>query len=101
MRFYVQRVSGTLPLGVSVRYTGIDGGAARDPGRRDHVADDGAWSVTLPTPLLANLLVPVQALGTAPTDPTLATGAVRFVFTAPPGTAWLVDDVYVDPYSRH
>lgn len=100
MRFYVQRLSGTLPLGVSVRYTGIDGrtheipvGAVTSP--------TGQWSVTLPTPLLANLVVPIQALGANPTDPTRATGAVRFVLTAPRGTAWLVDDVYVDPYSRH
>ena len=100
MRFYVHRVGGTLPLAVSVRYTGTDGATHEIPvGAVTSAA--GAWSVTLPTPLLANLLVPVGPVGTAPTDPTLATGVVRFVFTAPAGTAWLVDDVYVDPYSRH
>ena len=100
MRFYVQRVDGALPLGVSVRYTGIDGRAHEIPVGAV-TSPTGAWSVTLPTPLLANLVVPVRAIGAAPTHPTLATGAVRFVFTAPRGTAWLVDDVYVDPYSRH
>ena len=99
MRFYVQRTGVPLPLLVSVRYTGVD--------RRTHEVPvgevaplTGAWTVTLPTPLLANLVVPIQASGVSPADPTLPTGLVRFVFAAPAGTTWLVDDVYVDPYSR-
>jgi hypothetical protein len=99
-RFYVQRVSGVLPLSLSVRYTGIDRRTHEIPVGAITPPTTGAWAVTLPMPLLANFVVPVQALGTAPTDPTLATGAVRFVLTAPAGTSWLVDDIYVDPYSR-
>ena len=102
MRFFVQRQVGSLalPLGVSVRYTGDDRRTYETPIAQIAPVTSGVWTPTPPTPLIANLLPAVQAVGTAPTDPTLATGTVRFVFTAPAGTSWLVDDVYVDPYSR-
>ena len=51
----------------------------------------GGWDVTLPTPILAN----VVALASGGPTP------VRLVLTPSPGSGWEVDDVYVDPYRRH
>lgn len=53
-----------------------------------HLDPTGRWAPTLPMPVVANLLT---LLG--------GPGDVRFEFVS--GGDWLVDDVYVDPYSKH
>ncbi len=50
-----------------------------------------AWSPTLPMPVIANLLPLLPGQRTAV--------AFRFTPTGP-GSSWLIDDVYVDPYRK-
>ena len=49
------------------------------------------WEVTAPVPLLANVFALISG---GPTP-------VQLVMTPSAGSAWEVDDVYVDPYRRH
>lgn len=56
------------------------------------VAGHSAWEPTLPLPLVANLLTLL------PNERTPV--AFRFSVAGGAGGAWLVDDVYVDPYSK-
>jgi hypothetical protein len=49
-----------------------------------------AWRPTLPIPVIANLLPLLPGERTA----------VAFRFTPQGGAAWLIDDVYVDPFRR-
>jgi hypothetical protein len=48
------------------------------------VLADGEWSPTLPLLVVGNLL----------------SREARFKFIAAPGSAWQIDDVFVDPYSK-
>ena len=54
------------------------------------VGNGGSWQPTLPMLVVANLLPLLPGENTP----------VAFRFTAQ-GAAWSVDDVWVDPYSRH
>lgn len=103
VRYYARQTSG-LPgalLGLAVTFEAADG-SPQTLALAPATSVTGGWFLVTPaTPILANATVLPKALGSAPPDATLATGNVRFVFTAPPGSSWLVDDVYVDPYSRH
>jgi hypothetical protein len=54
------------------------------------VLPDSRWTPTLPYPVVANLLPLLPGERTA----------VRFRFSAVGGSAWQIDDVYVDPHSR-
>jgi hypothetical protein len=55
------------------------------------VQTSGDWSVTAPRPILANLIGLYTGEATR----------IELEFTPSPGSAWLIDDVYVDPYRRH
>jgi hypothetical protein len=72
----VARTSLGLPLKLTI-------GTVSNPTR--------AWAPTLPMPVVANLLTLLPSERTR----------VAFEFTASgPGSAWQIDDVYVDPYSK-
>jgi hypothetical protein len=89
-RLFAKRVGGSLlsTLRVDVRFEDALGGVHELP--IGAVLGGTAWAPSLPMPFVANLL-PLLPGGYTPV-------ALRFV---PQGTgAWLVDDVYVDPFKR-
>jgi hypothetical protein len=91
LRFFARRTAGSplSTLGIAVVVLG--------PGKERRIplipviqtSED--WSVTAPRPILANLIGLYTGEATR----------IRLEFTAAPGSAWQVDDVYVDPYRRH
>jgi hypothetical protein len=90
-RFFAKRVGGSLlsTLRVDVRFESSLGTTLELP--IGLVAlNGGAWQPSLPTLLVANLL-PLL-----PGDHT----PVQLRFVPQGGGAWLVDDVYVDPFKR-
>jgi hypothetical protein len=86
MRFFARSTGEpTGTLGVEVLYTGALGEPRSLP--IGVVAGDaaGEWAPTIPMPITANVYEM----------------AVAFRFTAQgPGSSWLIDDVYVDPYRK-
>ena len=92
IRFFAQRTGGplTAALGVDVVLTDITGTERRLPLLPVVSPVTGAWVLTLPTPILANV---VTLLG--------PTTDVQFVFTPAAGSTWRIDDVHVDPYQRN
>ena len=102
IRFFAVRTAGpaTATLGVSVTYVDIANRTQTLPLAPVGAAANGAWVVTAPIPLLANVAVAPKVLGV---DPVYGrpTSAMTFSFTPAPGSSWSIDDVYVDPYQRN
>jgi hypothetical protein len=97
IRFFARRTSlvpGALWLHAVVRAGGADVRLPLRPVR----SLDGGWTLTDPTPIIANLLAPLDTEGLLDGRPV---ARVRIVMTPSPGTSWQVDDVYVDPYRRN
>jgi hypothetical protein len=90
LRFFAKRVgASTAPLHVDVLFADANG--QKQSLRIATVSGHASWSPTLPLPILVNLLTLV------PGDET----SVAFSFTSPRSDgAWLIDDVYVDPYKK-
>jgi hypothetical protein len=92
IRFFARRTGGSLLSSLGVTAVVLDGDRQlRLPLVPVLQPLGGGWGVTLPTPILANVLG-LPSGGTTP---------VQLVLTPSPGSAWQVDDVYVDPYRRH
>jgi hypothetical protein len=92
IRFFAKRTGGPAiaALGVDVVFTdllGIERRVALVPVLSPVT---GAWVLTLPTPILANVV--------ALPGPT---AEVRFIFTPAAGSTWRIDDVHIDPYQRN
>jgi hypothetical protein len=91
LRFFARRTAGSplSALGIAVVVLG--------PGKEHRiplvpvVQTSDEWSVTTPRLILANLIGLYTGEATR----------IQLQFTASPGSAWQVDDVYVDPYRRH
>ena len=92
IRFFARRTSGPALalLGVDVVFTDPLGVERRAPLVPVTSPLSHDWVLTLPTPILANVL----ALPGPTAD-------VHFVFTPTAGSTWQIDDVYVDPYQRN
>ena len=101
MRFVARETVGspTGALGIAMRYTAWDG-STQDAPLVPLMQPDGRWYVTPQVLLPWSVFPQVQATGTAPLDPSLATANVRLVFTPSAGSVWRIDDVHIDPYSR-
>jgi hypothetical protein len=83
IRFFARNAGSILaPLTVTVQFKTLLGLQVELP--VGVVLGGGEWQPTLPLLFLGNLL----------------SNEVRFKLTAAPGSAWQVDDVYVDPYSK-
>jgi hypothetical protein len=83
IRFFARNTGSALtPLNVSVQFRTLLGIEAELS--IGAVLGGSAWAPTLPLPLLGNLL----------------SNEVRFRFQPAAGSAWQIDDVYVDPYSK-
>jgi hypothetical protein len=92
MRFFARRTAGVPSASLGVTAVVQDGDRElRIPLVPVVQPVDDGWAVTFPTPILANVI------GLPSGGPT----PVQLVLTPSPGSAWQVDDVYVDPYSRH
>jgi hypothetical protein len=91
LRFFARRTAGSQlsMLGITVVVRG-SGKQQRIP-LVPVVQTSGDWSVTAPRLILANLIGLYTGEATR----------IELEFKASPGSAWLVDDVYVDPYRRH
>ncbi len=96
IRFFARRTAGTAMsyLGVTALTT-VAGLPMRLP--LAPVSGGDAWSVTLPTPILANLTAPLDVMGVLNGSPA---SRVRFELAPSLGSAWQVDDFHVDPYGR-
>jgi hypothetical protein len=83
IRFFARNTGSVLaPLAVSVQFrTSLGIEVELSVGA---VLGGSEWAPTLPLPLLGNLL----------------SNEVRFRFQPAVGSAWHIDDVYVDPYSK-
>jgi hypothetical protein len=91
LRFFARSSGGLLSLStmaVSVRFETSLGLVAELP--VGVVLPSGKWQPTLPMPILANLLPLLPGQMTP----------VQFRFTPIGGSAWWIDDVYVDPRNR-
>lgn len=86
LRFFARGSAGYSRLDVEVLYD-LDG--SRRSLALGTISGDGEWAPTLPLAVLANLLADRHGF----------VNQVSFRFTARSG-AWLVDDVYVDPYRK-
>jgi hypothetical protein len=83
VRFFARNAGSILaPLTVTVEFKTLLGLKLEVP--VGLVLGGAEWQPTLPLLFLGNLL----------------SDEVRFRLTAAPGSAWQVDDVYVDPYSK-
>jgi hypothetical protein len=83
IRFYARNVGSPLsPLVVTVKFRTLLGVTVELPAGA--VVGGASWQPTLPLPVVGNLL----------------SNEVRFRLTPSAGSAWQVDDVYVDPYSK-
>jgi hypothetical protein len=83
IRFFARNAGAPLaPLTVTVEFKTLLGLPLELP--VGVVVGGAEWQPTLPLVFLGNLL----------------SDEVRFRLTAAPGSAWQVDDVYVDPYSK-
>jgi hypothetical protein len=87
-RFFAKSANGSAgsTLHVGVQWSGLYGSGYRELG----TLNGSGYASWQPTPSLA--------LGSL--VPTGITLNVKFVFTADAGSAWNVDDIYVDPYAR-
>jgi hypothetical protein len=102
IRLFAMRTAGSPAqmLRVAVRFTGRDGRPHTFPMAPIGAGANGAWVVSPPIPILVNATPLPRPDGTDPVFG-LPTASVRFTFTPDPGSAWHVDDVYVDPYQRN
>jgi hypothetical protein len=83
VRFFARNTgSASAPLLVTVKFKTPAGLPVELP--VGSVLAGAAWQPTVPLPLVGNLL----------------SDEVRFTFTPAPGSAWQIDDVYIDPYSK-
>ena len=83
IRFFARNTGSALsPLNVTVQFKTLLGLQLELP--VGVVLGGGEWQPTLPLLMLGNLL----------------SNEVRFRLAAAPDSAWQVDDVYVDPYSK-
>jgi hypothetical protein len=83
VRFFARNTgSASAPLTVTVKFKTLAGLPVELP--VGTVLGGAEWQPTLPLPLVGNLL----------------SDEVRFTFTPAAGSAWQVDDVYIDPYSK-
>ncbi len=90
LRFFARNMGTTLgTLRVEVLFEDAAGNVRALP--IGQVLGHRGWSPTLPMPVIANLLPLLPGQHTA----------VAFRFTpSGPGSSWLIDDVYVDPYRK-
>ena len=90
LRFFARNAGGLLgSLRVDVLFEDATGAVQTLTIGR--LADDGDWSPSLPAVVGANLLALLPGNRTP----------LAFRFTATgPGSSWLIDDVYVDPYGK-
>jgi hypothetical protein len=90
LRFFARNTGTTLgTLRVEVLFEDAAGNVRALP--IGQVLGHRGWSPTLPMPVIANLLPLLPGQHTA----------VAFRFTpSGPGSSWLIDDVYVDPYRK-
>jgi hypothetical protein len=83
IRFFARNTGSALaPLTVTVKFKTLLGLSVELP--VGVVLGGADWQPTLPLLLVGNLL----------------SNEVRFTFTPAPGSAWQIDDVYIDPYSK-
>lgn len=83
IRFFARNTGSPLaPLTVTVKFKTLLGVPVELP--VGTVVGGADWQPTLPLLLVGNLL----------------SDEVRFTFTPSEGSAWRIDDVYVDPYSK-
>jgi hypothetical protein len=101
IRFFATRTAGppTATLGLAVSFDTLAGSMTL-PLVPVAAVTNGTWDVTLPIPILANATVLPQPTGVDPING-LPTANVRFIFTPAAGSAWQIDDVFVDPYQRN
>ena len=88
LRFFVKASNATASLRVEVLFETASGDVVSAP--IGSTGSNGTWALTVPMPVVANLL-PLL-----PGDHT----AVAFRFSAT-GGSFRIDDVYVDPYARN
>jgi hypothetical protein len=90
VRFFAKRIGGSLlsTLRVDVQFEDALGGQHSLP--TGLVISGGNWAPSLPIPIVANLLALLPEQHTPVTLRLVAQG----------GGAWLVDDLYVDPYKH-
>jgi hypothetical protein len=97
IRFFARRTAGdpASVLGVTAL---VPVGGREMPVAMAPAGGTGEWGVTLPTPILANFMGAADIAGLLDGRPATR---VRFVLTPSAGSAWQVDDFYVDPYKRN
>jgi hypothetical protein len=90
LRLFARNTGSLLaPLNIDVLYE--DGRGETQSVQIASIIGHSSWAPTLPLPLVVNLL-PVLPGERTP---------VAFRFTSPKwGSAWVIDDVYVDPYKK-
>jgi hypothetical protein len=98
IRFFARRAAGTVTSSLGVSATAPIAGQQTTFQLAPVMAPDGSWVLTAPTPILANFTTLPDVLGTLAGR---AATRVTFTLTPSPGSAWQVDDFYVDPYRRN
>lgn len=87
LRFFARRTQGESSDGLAVDVVYTDFGGTRRSLRIGDVPNNGSWAPTATLPVFANIPL------------TREPGSdVAFRFTPEAGSAWQVDDVYVDPW---